>query len=126
MADRNEIANKMNNLAYDLFQQEVRSRIDSSFGLCSSCAKFSVRKTSYYDEEVWCAMETPYYSPHIRPNRNNPIKECSQYSRRGEMSMWTMASMAILIDVTPKVKAGFIDSQKFDVRISRPEDERED
>ncbi len=77
------------------------SRLPSSFGICSSCSYFKYARTQYRIRKAFCGeLEIPLYD-------SDPITECSEFSRRGELSLWDMKGMAIYLEPDKK-EAGFL------------------
>ena len=98
------------------------ARNKKAYGLCHRCKCFRIRITEYDKEEGAC--DTYYNNTEHRwgliPNRNDPIKECTDFVPKGQMEMDQMMSMAILIDVK-KRSAGFMNDDPFEVSFKYPE-----
>lgn len=73
----------------------------NNFGLCSSCTAFQYAKTEFAIKKAYC------YDIDLSLTEQDPITECSKYSKRGEMSLQMMMEIAHIIEF-PKDKIGFI------------------
>lgn len=73
----------------------------SEYGLCSTCSKFEVVESEFKVKLARCG----YFKMML--NTTDPVKGCSEYIGRKEMSLWDMKNLATLIDA-PNRKAGFI------------------
>jgi len=71
------------------------------YGLCNNCTKAMIYKTKYYRTTGYCEKWEKYL------NEIDPVTECTNYSRRGEISLWDMKQMAIIIEVDKK-KVGLL------------------
>jgi hypothetical protein len=80
-------------------QKDVFSKED--FGICYDCKELRACRTRYGKVLAKC------YEFDITMNGTDPIMECSCYKRRGEMTLFEMKDMAIIIE-TNKRQAGFI------------------
>ena len=70
------------------------------FGICANCKNFDVVESEFKVLFARCC------SINIRLNTKEPVKFCSAFMKRGEMSIYDMKQIAYLIDV-PKDKIGF-------------------
>ncbi|HQO99976.1 MAG TPA: hypothetical protein PL042_05130 [Caldisericia bacterium] len=77
--------------------------IPTRFGLCSTCDEFYYVQYQYDQEKIACG-----FSEVMRhwPNGDNPIKTCTGYRKRGQVSLMEMSNMAYYID-DKKKKLGF-------------------
>lgn len=87
-------------------ESAVSERMEGLVGICATCTSFVYQKTRLDSEKFRCSR---YSDPHglIPINTCDPLKECSNYHKRGEMDIWDMKEMAILIDGAPKKVPGF-------------------
>ena len=70
------------------------------FGICADCQNFVIVESEFKVLFARCS------SIKIRLNAREPVKFCSYFVQRGEMSIYDMKQIAYLIDV-PKDKIGF-------------------
>jgi hypothetical protein len=82
-------------------------RMKELVGLCADCTRFFYQKTRLEDEKFICTRWNDTRVGPIHINTCDPPEECAGYHRRGEMDMWDMKEMAILIDGKPKKVPGF-------------------
>lgn len=72
------------------------------FGICYDCKKFRGAVTKYGNAYAWCwEFET-------KLNASDPVVKCSEYEKRGGLTLFEMKDMATLIEVDKKEKAGFV------------------
>lgn len=121
MMDRNSIQD----LSWTITEQYEKKKF-SEFGLCGSCREFRYRSTKLMEEVVWCdsyCNDTNHLN--VKPNKIDPIFDCSDYYPKGQLSLSDMSRIAVLIDVNEKKSAGFKTTEK-EVKFSFPEDEKND
>ena len=75
--------------------------VPREFGLCATCEEFRFARTEFRVVKAWCRTMRMLLSA------KEPIKECSVYTEKGQMSLWDMKAIAIYID-PPKEKIGFV------------------
>jgi len=84
------------------------------------------------DEIVWCDSDEDYrVRRSIRPNKYDPVNECSQWYPAGHPELYQMIGMATIISVKPKRRAGFLsngeekieDKADMEVEITPPKKE---
>ena len=91
------------------------------YGLCGKCKYFSYQRSVLNDEYVWCrdsddhARKIP-----LRPNKVNPIVDCSFFYPVGLMNMWEMNRIAWRIDIEDEEGLGFGGMKNRVVKITRP------
>jgi len=83
---------------------EKGSYLLSQFGLCRDCIYFSYSATEFNIVRAVCNAIDGYP---MRLKSNNPIQNCNDYVKKGQLDIWEMKSMAYIID-THKKEAGFI------------------
>ena len=71
-----------------------------AYGQCASCRNFQIVESEFKTLVARCE------ELELRLSTANPVKNCSIYRRRGEMTLWEMKDVAIIIDI-PKDKIGF-------------------
>ena len=71
------------------------------FGLCQSCLNLRIVKSKYAIKCADCSMVD-----NLHLSSDDPIIECSNYSKRGELTLQVMFSLATIIEPA-KNKAGF-------------------
>lgn len=77
------------------------NRLDKDeFGLCSNCTHARVTKTKYGNIYMFCTE----WERHL--NGVNLVSECTAYHKIGQMSLFDMKEIAVMIDVENK-KIGF-------------------
>lgn len=105
---------KYKNLSEDE-QKEIDEILDFSpkpkelkiegFGLCSTCSSFNLVKTEFKIIKSYCYSNSKFP---FSVNMEEPIKFCNNYSKRGEMSLYEMGQIALLINLDKeKGKVGF-------------------
>lgn len=100
-----EIESKAKELGQDIWRASEPVQVSSKFGLCSSCKNLEYARTEHRLLFLRCSeFET-------RLRENEPIVECTEYSKKFQLSLEDMWAIAILID-PPKKKAGFIDEEE--------------
>ena len=72
------------------------------FGLCQSCTNFGLIRSQYKIKFVYCEAHSD-----VRLNEGDPVTDCSNYTRRGELNLQAMFNMATIIESTNKTKCGF-------------------
>lgn len=77
--------------------------IDDNYGLCSSCKQFSIKRSKYSVRKACCFVDR-----RVRLSSDDPITECSDYDKRGSMTLEQMWALAALIG-DKKEKIGFVD-----------------
>ena len=76
--------------------------INEEFGLCSTCDNLKIVKTEFKVLRARCDEDCM----NITLTAIHPITECSEYMKKGEMSLYDMVQMATFIDA-PKDLIGF-------------------
>ena len=71
------------------------------FGICHDCV-FLRGAESMYGRTIAICNEFE-----MRLNGMDPIKNCTEYKKRGGMTLWDMKEMALILDVDRRT-AGFI------------------
>lgn len=90
-------------LGADVEWGEPPSRYDKDlYGICFDCKNLRTFRTKYGKIYAKC------YEFEERLNSKDPVEDCSCYSRRGEMDLFSMKEIAIIIDNTKRQQAGFI------------------
>jgi len=76
-------------------------RLGAEYGLCAKCNKIKVLRTKLDDCLIWCGAFSlkDEWAPRLRPNRSNPITECSEYYPKGQVDLMEMQRIAWIIDV---------------------------
>lgn len=98
-----EINNGARLIGADLEWGTKPSRYDKDlYGICFDCKNLRTFRTKYGKVYAKC------YEFDERLNSKDPVEECSCYSRRGEMNLYDMKEMALIIDNTKKQQVGFI------------------
>jgi len=72
----------------------------SGFGICSECSYFEFAESEFRIEFAKCGE---FF---IRRTQNIPIKNCSNFNKKGIMSIRDMQNIAIIIEL-PKEEVGF-------------------
>lgn len=75
--------------------EDSKNRITGveKFGLCSTCKNFEAARNKY--GIVWARCSSIY---DMRISDEHPITECTDYTKRGTLSLEMMMGMAYLID----------------------------
>ena len=81
---------------------DIRSKEKDDFGICSDCEFRKCAKTRYLNVFAFCGIFK------MELNQQDPIVECTNYNKRGEMELHEMYNMAILIDAKPKRRIGMV------------------
>lgn len=97
-----DLKNKAHIIGIDTYENTNVIRCDDNYGLCSSCKQFSVKKAKFSIKNAYCLTDS-----YVRLSSEDPIIECSEYEKRGSMTLEQMWLVAILID-KPKEKIGLI------------------
>ncbi|MFH1685047.1 MAG: hypothetical protein ABH983_01960 [Candidatus Micrarchaeota archaeon] len=100
--------------------EEFERRLDESssivpydLGVCTSCGNLLYLERKFGDEyEAYCVDYAIEKLHNIKIDHKNPIKKCSRYNKKGEMSLWDMKGIATLIDLNKKTIAGFTQDGK--------------
>ena len=71
------------------------------FGICYNCQHLKAAVTEYNKIYAKC------YELEIYLNSLDPVIDCSEYKKRGSMTLWEMKDIATVIEVGRR-KAGFI------------------
>jgi len=77
---------------------------EKDFGVCASCIYFFGIETRYEKLKAVCNFTRDGF----RLNSSDPIKRCSNYEKRGLMSLNDMRDIAILIEAGNEKKIGLI------------------
>lgn len=99
---QNEVTTSANMLGMDDWRDNKSfdgNKLDG-FGICACCQNFGYARTEFAIVVAKC------FEHDIRLHSQNPIKECTNYKKKGELSLAMMFGMAVLID-KPKNKIGF-------------------
>lgn len=75
------------------------------FGICSDCSRFGFAETEFKVIYAKCIKFS------IERLDTQAVTNCSFYDHKGQMDIWSMKEIAILID-TPKMKVGFDTGEK--------------
>lgn len=73
----------------------------SEYGLCHDCANFSAVRTEYDKTFAKCELFNKIL------NTNDVITSCTDYIKRGQLSLRDMKEIAIIIDPSSNKKIGF-------------------
>lgn len=71
------------------------------YGLCNTCTKVRICKTKYHRVMAYCEQ----WERHL--NEIDPVIECTNYKKRGQLSLFEMQNMAIIIELDKK-KVGLL------------------
>ena len=96
---------KMNN--YEWGESTINNSnnfTEKDFGVCASCIYFFGIETRHEKLKAVCN----YTGDGFRLNSSDPIKRCSNYEKRGLMSLNDMRDIAILIEAGNEKKIGHI------------------
>jgi len=74
---------------------------ESFFGICAKCSRFQFAESEF---TVWHAR---CYAFERELKQREPITNCSNFFERGALDLYSMRSMAMLLDFNEK-KVGFI------------------
>ena len=85
----------------DPYEGEVLQGVNIEMGLCSSCKELLFTKTQYGTFYARCEQWDK------RLNGIDLVVECTGYRKRGEMTLFEMKDLAVLID-PPKRKIGIV------------------
>ena len=107
-------------------RHEKAGKIPKAFGLCSTCKWMEWRKTALGTVSYRCGSadcDTLVIKPHtVFPSEIDPIIDCDDYCKRGEMTLHDMVQMATLINVNKRVKPGFkVEDGETEVTIKTPD-----
>ena len=69
---------------------------ETNLGLCSNCKQLTCTSTEYGTTYAKCSEWE------IRLNISNRIKHCNKFRQRGQMDLYEMKDIAIIIDVNKK------------------------
>lgn len=83
-------------------ENRAKREVYEGFGLCGSCTNFCVCETEFEIVQARCSS---YIFKKMPLNSSKPILKCTEYAKRGEMSLFDAKQMAIIIE--PKNKVGF-------------------
>ena len=78
-------------------------KADSKYGLCSKCVNLALTKTEF---KIVRAICTRFHRLPLFLNESTPIEACTEFEKRGEMSLYEMRDLATIIEI-PKDKIGF-------------------
>ena len=78
---------------------------NNKLGLCKDCKHLQMAKTEFGNTFANC------YDLDIKLSAEDPVVECTNYEKRGTMSIFEMERIAYIIE-TDKRKAGFIDGDE--------------
>lgn len=87
----------------DEYDEEIHTKNifdEDIFGICHDCMHFRCAETKYGNAFANC------WEFEVRLNASDPVTKCSQYKKRGEMTLIEMKDMAYIIEIE-KRKAGF-------------------
>jgi len=84
----------------DLEGNESR-KLWSEYGLCHDCENFSAVRTEYGKTFAKCELFNKIL------NTNDVITSCTEYSKRGQLSLRDMKEIATIIDPSSNKKIGF-------------------
>ena len=101
-----DIASEFRKQVYDFvedYEYQGRVVVGEGWGLCASCCQFNIALTRAGNEKAHCD-----YSDSMRswPSKNDAIKECTRYEKRGKLSLQEMANMATYLQ-PEKNRVGF-------------------
>lgn len=86
----------------DKWGESTRNRIDVlGLGLCQSCTFLNALKTEFGTIMARC----PEFE--IKLNANDPVKECTNYEKVGQVHLRDMFALAVLIEIN-KRETGFL------------------
>ncbi len=99
--------------------EKYHFKSDSSFGLCHQCTHIQIIKTKYDHVFAKCACDWEQKNE-IKPNRVDPIVECSNFYPKGQLRLREMSNIATLIDIKRKKKnsnIGFLNNNEDDIEV---------
>ncbi len=99
-----EISVKSSLLGVEDYEFSNKLIVEEDYGLCCSCKQFSLKRSKYSVRKAYCFVDRK-----LRLSSDDPITECSDYDKRGSMTLEQMWALATLIDSNQKEKIGFID-----------------
>ena len=97
--------------AADVIEEKLSYKhgyISRDLGLCTDCDHlFYIEREFGEIYETVCEDEDWGKKRKTQISHDNPIKRCSKYRKRGELSLWEMQKMALFIDLDKKTISGF-------------------
>lgn len=94
-------------LGYDRWEDRNKnSAIPECFGMCSSCQNMQFATTEFRVRWAQCEV-FGYGLTALQLSMAEPVQECTNYKKNGQLSLRDMVNIATLIDVNKKQKVGF-------------------
>lgn len=85
-------------------EDKQKERKNKEYGLCADCANFTVTKTEFRTIRAAC---NAYHRQLMGLNSVHQVIECTEYVKKGQMSLYDMQNIAILIEPDAPEKIGF-------------------
>lgn len=99
----NDAQKELDTTIENIISIKQRSPKLEGFGLCSTCNYFNLIKTEFKIIRAYCGGTKNSFNIY----KEEPIKFCNLYKKRGEMSLYDMSQIALLIDINKTRKVGF-------------------
>lgn len=96
----NFLESKANLLGFDRWEGTSGCNPLERFGICSSCKHMQYARTQFTIRKAFC------YNLEIILSEQAPITECTNYNKKGEMTLQMMMEIAHIIEI-PKNRLGF-------------------
>jgi len=77
---------------------------ETDFGICATCQYFFGQRSVWGKYYVHC----DYLNKPLAINAADPVAHCTNYSRRGQMTIADMQQIATIIDLDKKDKIGLL------------------
>lgn len=100
---------EMENLDSSRFESDRRRTAIGGmarFGICAQCLHMSFAKTDFSIAWALCTRWDHAAMGAFRLNSKRPLQNCTEFNRRGFVSLYDMQDIAWIIDISEK-KAGF-------------------
>jgi len=97
---RESIINSANLIGIDEYEGScgnVSNGLTSNFGLCSDCTHFSFCASEFRVRVAKCSLNNVGLYDH------DPIRTCTDYLKRGQMTLSMMFDMALMLEVDKKI-----------------------
>jgi hypothetical protein len=89
-----------------------KESVPKDFGLCSSCSSFTYVRTEFDIPVAQCGSYAISAGGEsfgkLQLHTGRPVTDCTNFDRVGSISLREMYDMAVMIDISKRVKVGFI------------------
>jgi len=86
------------------FKMRGSGLVAEQYGICATCKHFTYAATKYRTVRALCILIRSH--PQALSDADI-IEECTSHTKRGQMELYDMVQMAVLIESNPSRKAGF-------------------